>query len=735
MPRSLPAALAIAIALAAAPACSGDGSPHSTTPTTGSDVGGSNGSGVGGSNGSGNAAGGVTVSTHRRGGIPHHAIIDLVALSADGKAAVSRDVIGEWRIWPALDGTIPTQRLPITNAVDADISTTSTGFLVAAVDSADALELIQVAADGTVGKRTKLPPEPGIEHLALVGDHVVASLADQSIVVLDAAGVQRGKLSQRGSRVEAIVGAGTTRALAMTRKSGASPTYEARWIKLGTKPEWGDTVALPAPLADGADLALSSDQRLLAYASLPVPPDAEPSSGKGAPSGAKAKPVQPPPPPPTPGIVQITIVDLQKGTSLPVGEPTQFASTVVLGFMTDRDLMVVDPSQGSRIAVDVDTGTTQTFGDGLPVRTGPTAFATGVAAAGQLASLVVVSRDGTVRYLGHRDSAPTTGALSPSGRSAAWLSTAGSLIVERFDEDNEHVIVPDNHTSFSLVEMIDDATVVVLSNQSTLQLFDVDTGASLGDTPVTSAAALAYDATTKLLLVPTGATVWVYAIDRTTAAPFGKRMVVPEASAFLVDPVTGGDGAVLLGSDGTSVRRYTLAELQKGVSRAMARDGRISLPTPLYMFDRTGRPYNLSWRADNGVNGRFLETWSAAGKTDVWSPKGTVIAKIADDIAAVIPAPSGGHYLAYDNRGTLMMYDDKGAVAWSAAMPMMPTRIAWSDDGTRVLVVSQAGGETFEAATGTSLARACGWRFTADTQPPIGAPMGVASVCTAPVQR
>lgn len=725
MPRSLPAALALALFVA--PACSGDGSSHTTTPTGGSDLAGSNGGGGSGSNAT---PGGVTVSTHRRGGIPHHAIIDLVALSADGKAAVSRDVIGEWRIWPSLDGTMPTQRLPLTNAVDAEISSTATGFLIAAVDAADTLELIQVGSDGTVGKRTKLPPEPGIEHLALVGDHVIASLADQSIVVLDAAGVQRGKLTQRGSRVEALVGAGATRALAMTRKSGASPKYEARWIKLGTKPEWGDTIALPAPLADGADLSLSPDERLLAYASLPVPPAADkPTAG----AGAKAPP---PPPPANPGIVEITIVDLQKGTALPVGEPTQFAQSVVIGFMSDRDLMVVDPSQGSRIAVDVESGTTQTFGDGLPVRTGPTAFATGVAAAGQLASLVVVGRDGSVHYLGHRDSAPTTGALSPSGRSAAWLSTAGSLIVERFDEDNEHVIVPDNHTSFSLVEMIDDATVVVLSNMSTLQMFDVDTGASLGDTPVTSAAALAYDATTKLLLVPTGATVWVYALDRTTAAPFGKRMVVPESSAFLIDPPAGAaDGPVLLGSDGTTVRRYTLAELQKGVSRAMARDGRVTLPTPLYMFDRTGRPYNLSWRAENGVNGRFLESWSPTGKTDVWSPKGTVIAKIADDIAAVIPAPSGGHYLAYDNRGTLMMYDDKGAIAWSAAMPMMPTRVAWSDDGTRVMVVSQAGGETFEAATGSSLARACGWRFTSDTQPPIGAPMGVASVCTAPVQR
>ena len=123
---------------------------------------------------------------------------------------------------------------------------------------------------------------------------------------------------------------------------------------------------------------------------------------------------------------------------------------------------------------------------------------------------------------------------------------------------------------------------------------------------------------------------WIYALDRAAAAPFGKRMVVPESSAFLLDP-DAADGAVLLGSDGSTIRKYKLDELRAGVSRAMARDGRITLPTPLYLFDRTGRPYNLAWRAENSVNGRYLESWAQGGKTDPWAPKGTVIAKLADD--------------------------------------------------------------------------------------------------------
>jgi hypothetical protein len=718
-------AVVAALALVALAACGGDGSPQTTIPKTGSGVGTGSAAATPGST--------VTVTTHRRGGTPHHAVIDSVSISADGKAAVSRDVIGEWRIWPALDGSIPTQRLPLDNAIGAEVSTTATGFLVGAVDAADSLDLIQVAADGTVGKRSKIAPDPGIEHLALVGDRAIASRADQAVVAFDAAGKPLARLPLRGARVESLLTAAKDRVLVLLRKAGADPTFEARWLEVGAKIAWGDAIALPAPFAANTDFALSPDARLLAYATTPLPKKKPPATGSGA-AGEVAQDVAVTFVDPAAATARIEIFDLQKQKSLIVGDSTTFTTASAIGFMGARDLMVVDMAQGSRIAVDVDAATTATFGDGLPVRTGPTAFAPGVAIAGQMSNLVVAGGDGTVRYLGHKDSAPTTGALSPSGRTAAWLSTGGALIVERLDEESEHVILPDSHTAFSLVELIDDATVVVLSNMSVLQMYDIDSGKQLGDTPVTSAAAMQYSAKTKLLLVPSGNTVWLYELDRAAATPFGKRMVVPETTAFLLDPALA-DGGVLLGSDGGSIRKYKLEEIKAGVSRAMARDGRVTLPTPLYTFDRAGRPYNIAWRSEANLNGRYLETWPANGKTDPWSPKGTIIAKLPNEIAAVIPSPTGDRYLAYDNRGTLMMFDPKGAVTWSAAMPLIASRVVWSDDGARVMVVSMAGGEIFAAATGASLERACGWRFTSDSTPPSGSPAGVASVCTAPMQR
>ena len=721
MPRRSPGP-SLALVLAAA-ACSGDGAPKGALPAAAHDA----------RAGSGGpfapAAGGVTVTTHRRGGTPHHAAINNVVVDAGGKSALTRDVLGEWRIWPTLDGTMPSQRLPIDSAIDAVLAPAKGGFVVASIDAADGLEVLRLGADGTTAKRMRLPPDPGADNMVAAGERIVVSLTDQNVIVVDADGKKLGKLEVRGTRVEALVAASADRALALLRKAGAAPSYEARWIELaGGKIAWGATVPLAAPVIAGEAAALSPDGRLLAYVGLPAPPPAQPPSTPVNPSAGSAAPSIPAQGP------QLALVDLTTGKAIPTGEPNTVQAGAVVGFTATTDLVVVDQGNGTRIAVDVAAGTTSAFGDNLPVRTGPTALATGVAVGAHLASLVVARTDGTVRYLGHKDTAPTTGALSPSGKTAAWLSSGGVLIVERLDEDQEHVIAPDAHTTFSIVELIDDATVIVLSNQSVLQMFDIDTGKALGDTPVTAAGAMIYDADTQLLLVPSGNSVWLYAIDRASPTPFGKRMVVPETTASLLDPDVAG-GAVLLGSDGSSVRKYTRDELVAGVSRAMARDKRVTLPTSMFIFDRAGRPYNLVFRTDGGKNGRYLETYETANTPDPWNPKSQILAKVPDDVAAVVPAPDGNRFLAYDSRGTLLMYDAMGKTVWSAASPAAPARLAWSDSGDRVLVVSVAGGEIFDAATGASLVRACGWRFTADTSPPAGSPMGVQSVCSAAVRR
>jgi hypothetical protein len=710
-------------------ACSGD-SKGNTTPT--GKVGDASDAAVGGG---GDAT--ITAATHRRGGVPHHAQIDVLALSRDGKAAVSRDAIGDWRVWPSLDGAVPSQRVPIAGAIDAAIENGAAGIVIAAIDPANALHLVRVDAKGVVTGTATVPPEPPIERVAITpgGAHVVAVLSDQSVLVVDAAGNPVGRASLRGGRVERLVAIAGDKALGVIRRSGNPVRYEARWLAIGAKPAWGDAIPLTDPVsANGDAIAVSNDGRLLAYLAAPVPV-APPAAGSGSGAGPRLPIKPPPPPPPTTGLVDhVALVDLKKAKSIAVGEPANVAAMTTLGFTADRDLLVIDQTASTRIVVDADNASLTTYPSGLPaVSAGISAIAPGLAVATHQASLVLARADGSVVYLGHRDTAPVAGALSPSGKTAAWITAGGALIIEQLDGETERVILPDSRASFGMVELIDDDTVVVVANQTLLFMFDVDTGKRLGETPIGATIGLQYQPETKLLLVPVGNTAWLYLVDRAAPQPFGKRLVVPESTSILLDPDLAG-GSAMLGSDGGTVRRYTLDEIKAGVSRAQAKEGRVTLPTPLFTFDRAGRPYSLAWQSAPTGQGRFVESWTR-NNNDPWDRARDVQIKVADDTTNVVPSPDGSRFLVHDSRGTITVFARTGGVQWAAAMTSPPTRIAWAGDGTRVLAVSPGGGEIFDAAAGTSLLRACGWRFGADTSPPPGIPMGVASVCSAPITR
>ena len=197
------------------------------------------------------------------------------------------------------------------------------------------------------------------------------SRTDQSVVVVRRDGhAARQARAARGARSRpGRLRSTRTACSRWSARSGANPTVDRGAVDRGSAPSPRGVTrsrcrrrSRPTPTS-----RCRPSERLLAYASLPAPPaPAQPVSGGAA--GAAVAPR--PPPQTTPQTVEITIVDLQKATSLPAGDSASFAASVVIGFMSARDLMVVDAAQGSRIAVDADAGTTATFGDGLPVRTG-----------------------------------------------------------------------------------------------------------------------------------------------------------------------------------------------------------------------------------------------------------------------------------------------------------------------------------------------------------------------------
>src|SRR5688572_28071346 len=142
---SMLARVPAALALLAVTACSGDGAPKPIQPVASLDA-----SPVRPPVAPG---GTITVTTHRRGGTPHHAAINAIALDARGTVALTRDLLGEWRVWPALDGKLPSQRVPIESALTGTIAPLAAGgFVIGAIDGADGLEIVKLGADGTTIK-------------------------------------------------------------------------------------------------------------------------------------------------------------------------------------------------------------------------------------------------------------------------------------------------------------------------------------------------------------------------------------------------------------------------------------------------------------------------------------------------------------------------------------------------------------------------------------------------------
>src|SRR5688500_16923985 len=73
-------------------------------------------------NGDGGGGGGRVKDLARRAGAGHTANIDMVAVSPDGTAALTRDQIGAVRLWPRLDGSVEPIVIPVQGATTLSVA-------------------------------------------------------------------------------------------------------------------------------------------------------------------------------------------------------------------------------------------------------------------------------------------------------------------------------------------------------------------------------------------------------------------------------------------------------------------------------------------------------------------------------------------------------------------------------------------------------------------------------------
>lgn len=70
---------------------------------------------------------------------PHGGAIRRLAVTADGTAALTEDVLGGIRLWPTLDGTVEPRLVDLPPTRSLALAIEARGFVIAAVDQAGGL--------------------------------------------------------------------------------------------------------------------------------------------------------------------------------------------------------------------------------------------------------------------------------------------------------------------------------------------------------------------------------------------------------------------------------------------------------------------------------------------------------------------------------------------------------------------------------------------------------------------
>jgi hypothetical protein len=185
--------------------------------------------------------------------------MSILAVTDDGTAAVTSDVSGAVRVWPALDGTLEPVAIPAGAPRELAIARDGDGLAIAALDDAGGAELVRTTRAGAPASRTPLDAGRPATAIHAFAGGVIAVRDDQALALFDLHGKATGVLvPDPGERIAQVV-VRRDRALALL-VAGRRTT--GRWIDVAGA-RWADrTPALAIDASQSA--ALSPDRRHLA---------------------------------------------------------------------------------------------------------------------------------------------------------------------------------------------------------------------------------------------------------------------------------------------------------------------------------------------------------------------------------------------------------------------------------------------------------------------------------------
>ncbi|MBV8761325.1 MAG: hypothetical protein JO257_28770 [Deltaproteobacteria bacterium] len=597
----------------------------------------------------------VVRSDDGRGGAdaPPAGPITLIAVTADGRAAVTADEGGGLRLWPALDGTKEPRVVVAPQAHQLALARRGDGFTIGVLDAGGGLVIANVDGEGRARSHATLPTEPAFLGIAMTAAGLLAWRADQIAVLLDADGAPIGQLgTQPGERLVTIAERGG-HAMALLERAGKRGM---RSLTVGAAMAWGDWVEV----GDVADLlAIAPDGRHVVVQRKDI----------------------------------VVVLDI-KGQLV---DEANALSTDRIDWLDDTTLVYATRS-GLAFHVKARTvGPRGSTGAVLAVGGGHA-----VAAAG---SELAIATPAHTQYLGYGVVSPSVAQPAIDGQLVIGLGDSFVTLDRSLHEVGEPTFpVPASTEVADLRWLGGDAWAVEASHVGNGETFLVLVGG--GKSKVVeagrwSAHVMSYEPSTHLLTLSLGNAPAVYRFDpgklelaRIAALP---SETSTQTELVPLAPARAGGMTILH----LTLHAVTTARWLRDPAKLKEPTTSVTLAAGFAGADSAGHVFG--WEPGDGAmrlvvfeQGRRVGVLPANGRVSVW------------------PAPTGERLLEIGAHDVSLL-SVAGKLLWSTPIEGA-TQGSWLSDGG-VAIITAAGIARLDPATGAIVAARCGWEFSLATAP------------------
>lgn len=648
-------------------------------------------------------------------GAPHGAPITVIALSPDGKAAMTRDTAGGVRMWPALDGSREPLVVPIRDPRSLALaSAEGGGWIAALVDTAGGARVIAIDDAGKMQPLASLPPMAMIAEMLIMpgGKQILAVGTDHVIRLYDPQGNELAKLDKPKLRP------------AMLRiASAAEGGPRAFALTAGEFDSSGRFAVEILPLELGPDrIELASGRQTI---HLDGPPTND--NPTIAPDGRAAVFLQRQR---TGGATwKVHGIQLDDGRSISVDTEMVSPAPPRMGLLTNGRVLLDDGTGLGRI---VDLAKKRTVVTG--VRTSPnvnhlaSSFAGPTRAAPSNTWLAIHDLDtDELVYLGYDQVSVTDVGLSPSAERVAW-AFADRLAVEQLEGETKGEVleVPGSRgIGYRNVDFVDADMLVTLDWSGGAQLIEWRSGEIVDAIDVGNNISMGSYARARdgegVLFVRTNLWQNPMVVEVGGGEFLGRYLIFGNAT-FTGVLAPAGEGIDRWGGwalDGLAkLRSYPLVDLRPGLDTVASLDrGDVLAFGMPEQFAVDGRGQQWWVRTEAGSRPRLYRSKLGAGQheRDVLLPIGF--------ITMLEPSPDGQRMAvvqARDSSQVVSIYDAETMQVLWARPAASVGGIAWSEDANEVAIAGQfAGGVVYRVEDGETATSRCGLEFQARKTPPL----------------